>query len=234
MLRLRDRGAAREFERFVAGSLGGLYRTAYLMTCDAGATEDLCQDTLIKVARRWRRVRAMANPEAYTRRVLVNLVIDTAPRRRRSQEELSVDAHDQRDGVADESIAITLQRVHDTDELMRALTTLTDPQRQVLVLRYLADWSVEEVARRAVNGSNAIEEVHISGGGMPSSTQWISPDGHSVRIETLAADGTPLTTRAPPTPAPAKRRSSSTTARAPGGQARSPRGRRCRRLRPHR
>ncbi|MGH2895386.1 MAG: hypothetical protein ACRDPM_19270, partial [Solirubrobacteraceae bacterium] len=45
----------------------------------------------------------------------------------------------------------------------------------------------------AVNGATAIEEVHISGGGMPSSTQWISPDGHSVRIETLAADGTPLT-----------------------------------------
>jgi len=44
----------------------------------------------------------------------------------------------------------------------------------------------------AVKGSNAIEEVHISGGGTPSSTQWISPDGHSVRIETLAADGTPL------------------------------------------
>lgn len=45
----------------------------------------------------------------------------------------------------------------------------------------------------AVNESNAIEKVHISGGGMPSSTQWISPDGHTVRIETLAADGTPLT-----------------------------------------
>ncbi|MGH2896121.1 MAG: SigE family RNA polymerase sigma factor [Solirubrobacteraceae bacterium] len=145
---MRDRSAAREFERFVAGSLARLYRTAYLMTCDAGVAEDLCQDTLIKVARRWRRVRAMANPEAYTRRVLVNLVIDTAPRRRRSQEELTVDANDQWDGGADESIAITFERVHDTDELMRALTRLTDRQRQVLVLRYLADWSVEEVARR--------------------------------------------------------------------------------------
>lgn len=148
MLMLRDRGAAREFERFVAGSLASLYRTAYLMTCDAGAAEDLCQDTLIKLARRWRRVRAMANPEAYARRVLVNLVIDTAPRRRRSQEELTVGAHEERDGVADESIAITFERVHDTDELIRALRTLTDRQRQVLVLRYLADWSVAEVARR--------------------------------------------------------------------------------------
>lgn len=147
MLRLKDRRAAREFERFVAGSLAGLYRTAYVMTCDAGAAEDLCQDTLIKVARRWRRVRSMASPEAYARRVLVNLVIDTASRRRRSQEELTVDAPAEWDLVADDSIAATFERVHDTDELMRALTRLTDRQRQVLVLRYLADWSVEEVAR---------------------------------------------------------------------------------------
>jgi DNA-directed RNA polymerase specialized sigma24 family protein len=51
--------AQRQFERFVAEVSDGLVRTGYLMTWDLPETEDLVQETLLQVARRWNRVRSM-------------------------------------------------------------------------------------------------------------------------------------------------------------------------------
>jgi predicted RNA polymerase sigma factor len=75
---LRAGGPQRDFERFVTDSTGRLLRSAYLMTSDLAEAEDLVQETLLRVARRWPRVRAMEHPAAYARRILVNLVIDGA------------------------------------------------------------------------------------------------------------------------------------------------------------
>jgi DNA-directed RNA polymerase specialized sigma24 family protein len=65
-----------------------LFRTGYLMTADAGEAEDLVQETLLRVARRWNRVRTMDHPAAYARRILINLVLHSAGRRSRQKEEL--------------------------------------------------------------------------------------------------------------------------------------------------
>ena len=46
-----------DFDEFVAGNLEQLLKTAYLITWDAGDAEDLVQECLFKVARRWPRVR---------------------------------------------------------------------------------------------------------------------------------------------------------------------------------
>jgi DNA-directed RNA polymerase specialized sigma24 family protein len=46
----------REFDCFVAEAWERLLRTGYLMTGDARDAEDLVQETLLKVARRWNRV----------------------------------------------------------------------------------------------------------------------------------------------------------------------------------
>jgi DNA-directed RNA polymerase specialized sigma24 family protein len=80
----------REFERFVTESTNGLYRSAFLMTWDAGESEDLVQDALLKVARRWPKVRTMDHPYAYARRLLVNLVLDGSGRRSRIRQELEL------------------------------------------------------------------------------------------------------------------------------------------------
>ena len=62
---------AAEFDAFVAGSGSRLLRTAYLLTGDQRAAEDLLQDALLRVWSRWSRVRAAEHPLAYARRVLV-------------------------------------------------------------------------------------------------------------------------------------------------------------------
>ena|ERR1039458_9848744 len=71
-------GVMDDFDEFVAGNLEQLLKTAYLITWDAGEAEDLVQECLFKVARRWPRVRGMAQPLAYARRILVNLALDAA------------------------------------------------------------------------------------------------------------------------------------------------------------
>ena len=66
-----------DFDRFVAGSTDTLLRTAYLIVGDLGEAEDLVQETLLEVARRWPRVRRMQHPTAYARRILVMTILKT-------------------------------------------------------------------------------------------------------------------------------------------------------------
>ncbi len=83
-----DAASKRQFEGFAAETSDSLLRTGYLMTGDARDAEDLVQETFLRVARRWNRVRSMDHPAAYARRILINLVLDDAGRRSRQQAEL--------------------------------------------------------------------------------------------------------------------------------------------------
>jgi Sigma-70 region 2 len=58
------------FERFVGDSLPALARYAYALTGNVHAGEDLVQDTLVKLAGAWRRVRHDGNPLAYARAIM--------------------------------------------------------------------------------------------------------------------------------------------------------------------
>jgi DNA-directed RNA polymerase specialized sigma24 family protein len=86
---LRARSSRQEFERFVTDRSGSLLQTAYLMAGNLAEAEDLVQETLLRVARHWPKVRAMEYPAAYARRVLVNVALDGAERRARRAGELA-------------------------------------------------------------------------------------------------------------------------------------------------
>ena len=130
-----------EFERFVTSSSDGLLRTAYLIVLDLPEAEDLVQDTLWKVAKRWPRVRRMEHPVAYARRILVNLATSGAPRRSRRRRELEHAPMLELGDRADGSDALGAN-----DQLMTALAALPLRQRSVLVLRYFLDLPEAEVA----------------------------------------------------------------------------------------
>jgi DNA-directed RNA polymerase specialized sigma24 family protein len=59
---LTGRTARRQFDRFADEVTDALVRTGYLMSFDLAETEDLVQETLLRVARRWDRVRSMDHP----------------------------------------------------------------------------------------------------------------------------------------------------------------------------
>jgi len=133
-----------EFDHFTAEVYDLLLRTGYLMTGDAKDAEDLAQETLLRVARRWKRVRSMDRPAAYARRILINLVLHDSDRRSRQKAELQPP-----DGAfepSDETAVRALREVEDVAEFRWALAQLPARQRAVLVLRYWADLPVAEVA----------------------------------------------------------------------------------------
>jgi RNA polymerase sigma-70 factor (sigma-E family) len=139
-----SKAAEREFACFATLVSDPLLRTAHLMTGDAKDAEDLVQETLLRVARRWQRVRSLDQPAGYARRILVNLVLHDAGRRARLRAELR--PQDGAAETADESAARALRQVDDLAEFRWALALLPPRQRAVLVLRYWADLPVAEVA----------------------------------------------------------------------------------------
>ena len=125
-----------EFTEFAAGAAPRLRRTAFLLCGDWHAAEDLAQATLAKMFVSWRRVRRQDAVYAYASRTLVNTYL--ADRRRHRARELLA-------GWLPEPAAAP-----DTPELrmvvLDALATLPPRARVVVVMRYWADMSVEQVA----------------------------------------------------------------------------------------
>lgn len=134
-----------EFERFVAECADSLLRTAYLLMWDLPAAEDLVQECLAKVARRWPRVRTMVHPAAYARRILVNSSLDGAKRRARQRAELDQGAQLRLERL-DVGAATEMASIEQRFALARAIGTLPPRQRAALVLRYFEDLTEAQTA----------------------------------------------------------------------------------------
>jgi RNA polymerase sigma-70 factor (sigma-E family) len=130
-----------DFDAFVRANLDGLLRTAYLIAWDAREAEDLVQECLFKVARRWARIAQMEQPVAYARRVLIHLALRDSGRRARHRAELNVQA------VELGTEAAGLAGLETREELLDALAALPPRQRTVIVLRYFLDLTESETAR---------------------------------------------------------------------------------------
>lgn len=128
------------FEAFVEERSTALLRLAYLLTGDHGHAEDLLQTALVRVMRRWSRAREA--PEAYTRSVLVNLSRDRIRwlLRRPREAPLSPDLDSARTAVRN------VDEIADRRAVADAVAALPIRQRQVVVLRFFADLSVEQTA----------------------------------------------------------------------------------------
>lgn len=130
-----------DFEQWAHARSGALARSAYLLTGDVHLAEDLVQETLTRVAQHWRRVRRQGTPDAYARRVMHHLAIDSWRRRRsRPAEVLGAAAPDP--VVGDSGASDTERRL----VLRDALRTLTPRQRAVLSLRFYEDLTEVETA----------------------------------------------------------------------------------------
>jgi RNA polymerase sigma-70 factor (sigma-E family) len=129
-----------DFDQFVAAHVDDLLRTAYLIVWEESEAEDLVQECLLKVARRWSRIRRMEQPRAYARRILVNLALDSA--RGRAQRRRELEASAPPDLVAVDPVPALETRA----ELVQALGRLNERQRAVLVLRYFNDLTEAQVA----------------------------------------------------------------------------------------
>ena len=126
-----------DFDEFVRGRSASLMRSAYLLTGDRHAAEDLVQEVLMRMYARWRSIRKA--PDAYARRALVHRAINRWRSRSRRPETALLD-RDEATG-RDEMAGVTARR-----DVVLALRALPPRQRAVVVLRYLDDLSEAETA----------------------------------------------------------------------------------------
>jgi RNA polymerase sigma-70 factor (sigma-E family) len=125
------------FDDFVRSRSTGLLRVAYLLTGDRHAAEDLLQEVLEQMYVKWRRIDGA--PEAYARRALVNRSTNRW-RKRARRPETPLAHHDV--AVPDHSEGIIARGA-----VVEALRRLPPRQRAAVVLRYLDDLPIAEVAR---------------------------------------------------------------------------------------
>ncbi|MFJ6460250.1 sigma factor [Streptomyces sp. NPDC091387] len=63
------------FHAFVAARSGALFWGALVLTGSREAAEDLVQETLERTCRRWRTIADKDAPDAYVRRIMVNVIL---------------------------------------------------------------------------------------------------------------------------------------------------------------
>jgi len=130
------KGPQVEFEAFYLAHRADVFRTAYLMTAEREEARDLTQETFARAFQQWRDVSRHERPGAWLQTVVAHLAISWR----------------RRQGVRIRSGAVgnrPLEQTTQTDEpvVLQALKALTPAQRTVIVLRFYADRSVEDVAR---------------------------------------------------------------------------------------
>jgi RNA polymerase sigma-70 factor (sigma-E family) len=130
-------GGHPEFLAYVRGRAGSLRRSAYLLCGDAHQADDLVQEALTTVYSRWERVSQADNVDAYVHRILVRTFINE---RRRGWWKVRLF------GAAAPDAPQPSAGVEEREILRAALSRLTSKQQAVLVLRFLCDRSVADVA----------------------------------------------------------------------------------------
>ncbi|HEY3258700.1 MAG TPA: SigE family RNA polymerase sigma factor [Pseudonocardiaceae bacterium] len=128
-----------EFLEFVRASGRYPLRTAVLLLCgDPVRAEELVQATYERTYRSWRVARD-GDPQAYARRVLVNLRVDGW---RRTRREVVVDPGALPEQAGPDNTGVVVAR----NPVVQALARLPPAQRRVVVLRHLFDLTETEVA----------------------------------------------------------------------------------------
>jgi RNA polymerase sigma-70 factor (sigma-E family) len=130
------RGRDQEFAEFFSARFEGARRIAYAMCGSWPDAEEIAQAAFVKVYARWAKIR-IETVDAYLRTVLTRVFLDTK-RRGRAREQVVAELPDMMappDAGPAERMA-----------LRTALLSVPPGQRAVLVLRFVADLSVEQVA----------------------------------------------------------------------------------------
>ncbi|SEG61595.1 RNA polymerase sigma-70 factor, sigma-E family [Actinacidiphila yanglinensis] len=127
------------FTAYVQERRASLYATAYHLTGDRFAAEDLLQSALFSTYRAWDRISDKAAVGGYLRRTMTNLHISAW--RRRKLSEYPTEELPETVGDTDEMGGTELRAV-----LWQALARLPEQQRTMLVLRYYEGRTDPEIA----------------------------------------------------------------------------------------
>lgn len=128
-----------EYVEYVTARLAGLRRFAFLLCGDEHRADDLVQQTITKLYERWRRTRTVEHLDRYVRTMLLRVFLD--------ERRLGWSARVALTGTAPERPAPDGPDLAQRAVLRSALARVPRRQQAVLVLRFLCDLPVDEVAR---------------------------------------------------------------------------------------
>jgi RNA polymerase sigma-70 factor (ECF subfamily) len=129
-----------EFDEFYRENYSRIRRAMALGFRDSELADEITQEAFYRALRRWKRVSKLERPDAWTMVVALNLGRDNSRRDRRHRAKAPL-------LVRSESEDVGGQDVEDRMLVIELLESLTDRQREVLVLRYVGQLSVPEIAR---------------------------------------------------------------------------------------
>lgn len=126
-----------EFEAFYRTGSRDIFRQLYALTSNKDEAQDCLHEAYVRAWQHWSSVRTHDDPQAWVRRVAYRQAIS---RWRKARNRLKAY---ERHGAAAPTPALSADAV----ALERALAQLSAKHREVVVLHYLADQSIEEVAK---------------------------------------------------------------------------------------
>ncbi|MGH9126311.1 MAG: SigE family RNA polymerase sigma factor [Acidimicrobiales bacterium] len=124
------------FDEFYEGTKRKLLAQVYSACGDLGDAQDCLQDAYIRAWQRWTRINAYDNPEAWVRTVAMRLATNRWHKARSAVRAWTRNGPS-RDGV---------EPSPDSVALVAGLRRLPWPQRQALVLHYIAGMPILEIA----------------------------------------------------------------------------------------
>ncbi|GAB2608579.1 RNA polymerase sigma24 factor [Paractinoplanes abujensis] len=127
------------FDEFVQTRGWALLRFAYVLSGDSHLAEDLVQEVLARMHRRWAKVAALHSAEAYVRKAILREFLSW--RRRRASREAVLAELPETAVAADPQHHVLVR-----DQMWQLLAGLPRAQRAVLVLRFYCDLPDAEIA----------------------------------------------------------------------------------------
>ncbi len=124
-----------DFAEFYGASFHSLATQLYVYTGDVALAQDLVQEAYCRALSRWKTVSTYDDPVAWVRRVAMNLANSRWRRAKLTMRYMRAQRERQVAGPSPDRVAA-----------VAALAQLPATQRRVMVLHYLADQSVAEIA----------------------------------------------------------------------------------------
>lgn len=142
----RGSGSDGEFADFYAAQFHDVTVQVFAYTGDFPLAQDIAQEAFTRAVIRWERLRTYDDPAAWVRRVAFNLAasrwrngrVATAFLRRQREEHIA--------GPSPDRVV-----------LARALATLPDRHRRAVILHYLADLPIADIARQENVAVNTVK-----------------------------------------------------------------------------
>jgi RNA polymerase sigma-70 factor, ECF subfamily len=128
-----------EFDSFFRDNYAHVHRAMCLSFADSAFAEEITQEAFYRALRGWPKVSKLDHPEAWTMVVALNRGRDLVRRRRRDDEKGPSLSRSDIQGAMD-------SEVHDRIEIIDLLRKVSERQRTVLVLRFIAQLSMSEIA----------------------------------------------------------------------------------------